>query len=821
MKILMSASCLLALLAGFSQPAIADGDYMVNVAQSPAPSSDGFRMGSSRAPDGTTLTLDSYSLLLNGKPWTPVMGEFHFSRYPENEWREELLKMKAGGVDIVATYVFWIHHEEVEGQFDWSGRRNLHQFLALCKDCGLKAIVRCGPWDHGEVRNGGFPDWLVGKGWKLRSTDTNFLGKTTILYGEISKQLSGLLWKDGGPVIGIQLDNEFHGPAQYLLSLKSIARDAGIDVPIYTKTGWPNLTTPLPFGEMVPLYGDYAEGFWDRDLKPMPGGYWRGFSFSKQKTGGAIGNDILGKSSGKDGGDARQYPFLTCEIGGGMMNSYHRRIFIEPEDVESVAMVKIGSGSVSPGYYMYHGGENPDGKLSTLEESQATGYANDMPVKNYDFQAPLGQYGQVRSQYHLLRRLHLFLHEWGPRLAGMPPFMPEKQPVSKDDLDTLRWDVRSNGREGFLFVNNYQRLQEMPRKTNVQFTVNLPSGALTFPATPVTIPSGACFLWPFNFDLGGGIILNWATARPLTAVDDGKTRTVFFSETKGMAPVFSFKSKEGLKVYSAKQTPGDAGTIVDNIEPSRNVFARAATTNGDIVQLVLLSDEDSKALWKGSLGGRDVVLLTTSEVEFDGNKLRLSTTNQAEITLGICPKPKLLKLGGRALNASRDGVFENFKIPSPNPQSIKPVIEVVKPADQPREITVFKKRGGVAQAPDDADFTKAAVWKITLPPDFHRDADLLMQINYVGDVARVTMNGKLLTDDFYNGKVFEVGLRRYAPVAVFGLSPFEFRLEILPLRKDAPIYFSRGQPDFGAEDAKAELKGIEIIEKKFVELQTD
>src|ERR1700689_3360517 len=87
-----------------------------------------FKMGEPRRPDGATLTLDRNSLLLNGKPWTPVMGEFHFARYPENEWREELLKMKAGGIDIVSTYVFWIHHEEIEGQFDWTGSRNLRHF---------------------------------------------------------------------------------------------------------------------------------------------------------------------------------------------------------------------------------------------------------------------------------------------------------------------------------------------------------------------------------------------------------------------------------------------------------------------------------------------------------------------------------------------------------------------------------------------------------------------------------------------------------------------------------------------------------------------
>src|SRR5277367_1677143 len=98
---------------------------------------EGFKMGEAHNPDGTSLTLDSNSLLLDGKPWTPVMGEFHFSRYPENEWREELLKMKAGGVDIASTYVFWIHHEEVEGEFVWTGSRNLRHFIQLCQEVGL------------------------------------------------------------------------------------------------------------------------------------------------------------------------------------------------------------------------------------------------------------------------------------------------------------------------------------------------------------------------------------------------------------------------------------------------------------------------------------------------------------------------------------------------------------------------------------------------------------------------------------------------------------------------------------------------------------
>src|SRR5262249_57364703 len=143
-------------------------------------------------------------------------------------------------------------------------------------------------------------------------------------------------------------------------------------------------------------------------------------------------------------------PYGIWEIGRGMMASYHRRILFYPEDAESIALVKLGSGSASLGYYMYHGGENPDGKLTTLQESQATGYWNDMPVKNYDFQAPLGQYGEIRPQYHLLRRLHLFLHEWGSSLADMPATMPDKRPEGKIDIQTLRWSVRSDGDSGFV-----------------------------------------------------------------------------------------------------------------------------------------------------------------------------------------------------------------------------------------------------------------------------------------------------------------------------------------------------------------------------------
>lgn len=782
----------------------------------PAPPAKGdFKMGESRRPDGATITLDNYSLRLNGQPWMPVMGEFHYARYPESEWREELLKMKAGGIDAVATYVFWIHHEEVEGQWDWSGRRNLRAFIQLCAELGLKAVVRCGPWDHGEVRNGGLPDWVLKDHGEPRTTAPEFLAAVKTLYEQIAKQLDGLLWKDGGPVIGIQLDNEYRGPAEYLLSLKQIARDAGLDVPIYTKTGWPALTTPLPYGEIIPLYGVYAEGFWDRVLTPMPDGYWRGFQFSRLRTDDAIGSDILKRNDAEDPPGSENYPYLTCEIGAGMMPSYHRRIVVYPEDSLATTMVKLGSGGASLGYYMFHGGENPDGKLTTLMESQATGYWNDMPVKYYDFQTALGQYGQIRPQYHLLRRLHLFLHEWGSKLADMPATMPVDRPHAKEDFDTLRWCVRSDGASGFVFVNNYQRLQELPPKTNVQFALQLPAGAVTFPANPVTVPQGACFFWPFNFDLGHGARFAWATAQPITAIDDGNVRTVFFAETKGVPAEFAFDGKAAVKTHSGKKRIEGGKTILRGVKPGPGLAAEIKAADGATVQIVLLSDADSLALWKGSWQGRDRVFLTSAGLVLDGSHLRLTSPDRTTLKVAAYPPPKEVECAGKSLHGKRLGIFEQFS-PS-EPTAADPAVSFVsiQQAGPPRTVPMGRIQEAMAAEPEDADFAKAAVWRIKLPANLGLAQDPILRLHYAGDVARVTLNGKLLTDNFYNGTAFDVGLRRYAPEILKG----DLQIQILPLHKDAPIMLAKeAQPDFGSSASVAKLDGAEIISRYAVEL---
>ena len=116
------------------------------------------------------------------------------------------------------------------------------------------------------------------------------------------------------------------------------------------------------------------------------------------------------------------YPYLTCELGGGMMMSYHRRINMSGHEVKPLAICKLGSGSNLPGYYMYHGGTNPYNPKHTMGETQAspvTNY-NDVPHMTYDFQTLLGEMGQPNwTAWHESRLLHQFLADWGDKLSQM------------------------------------------------------------------------------------------------------------------------------------------------------------------------------------------------------------------------------------------------------------------------------------------------------------------------------------------------------------------------------------------------------------------
>ena len=794
-----------------------------------------FDQGTACNPDGVVLSADRHSLLRDGRHWMPVMGEMQYSRSPRSTWRESLLKMKAGGIDIVATYTFWIHHEEIEGQFDFVDHRSLRDFVILCQELDLYVHIRCGPWCHGECRNGGFPDWLLKKGYfavvpdeakdsngadnpiptnglALRTDDSDYLAYVRRFYQQIADQLLGLLWKEGGPVIGLQVENEYAGPAEHLLTLKGIARETGLDLPITVYTGWPTPTTKMPFGQMLPLFGGYAEGFWDRNLEPMPGGYWEAFTFKPQRIDSTIATDRFGKREEKDEDDAAHYPFITCELGGGMVTGYHRRVHIFPKDVVAVALIKLGLGNSLPGYYMYKGGTNPDGRLSTLHESQATNYPNDVAVKSYDFQAPLGEFGQVREHYHWLRRMHLFIHDYGELMAPMGSVTCALQPTGKNDTQSLRWCVRGNANSAFLFVNNYQRLAPMPPKHDVQFHLRLKDCDVTLPIHPTTVASDSFFIWPVNLDIGGASLI-YATAEIVCNFDKDDTHYVFFAESAGIPAEFAFDQIAEEVQSTGTVTQRDGRVYVEQLQASLDVAIRLRTADGRNICIILLDQKTSLLCWKVTLNGSEHMALTPATLLQEKDSLRCQVTSQTESNIALFPPPSKLEIDGSPAVGQMDGIFVRYPLPGSTARPIRASIEQLRKAEPARVVPIGQY--GVAEAPADEEFERAAVWRINIDCSSAPSRKVMLRFRYLGDVARAYLNGRLLTDDFYNGNPFDLGLDPYAPEIYTG----ELLIKVLPLRKDAPIYLlPEHWPAHPTMDGTAEVQSLEAIEVRELKL---
>ena len=479
-------------------------------------------------PKGEEINVTSRYFTRNGKPWIGVMGEFHFSRYSRENWHRELAKMKAGGITIVSTYLFWIYHEEIEGKMDFGGDNDIRAFIEECKDVGLDVVIRIGPWAHGECRNGGFPDWLLKKDYKLRDNNEEYLAIVKKWYQSIYNEVKGLFYKDGGNIIAVQIENEFVDNAEHLAKLKEIAVECGFIAPIYTVTGWNSASgAKIPVDEVVPVFGGYCEAPWENHmnrLSPSPH-----YFFNRMRNDSAIGTDLIAKTQ-SDGWQLpyERYPFATRELGGGIEVTHHRRPIIKPMDIYAVSLVKLGDGNNLVGYYMYHGGTNKIGELSTFNETKATGYPNDYPILSYDFQAPLSEYGEVREQYGLLNMLHMFVNDFGEEFAPMIA-VDSGNTVAADDTNSLRYGMRTDGKRGFVFVNHYQRLTELADIENAVIS----AGNVEFP--PIDVKGEVSFFMPFNMKMGDSV-LEYATAQPLCKCGE----TYFFAEIPNIKAEYKF-----------------------------------------------------------------------------------------------------------------------------------------------------------------------------------------------------------------------------------------------------------------------------------------
>ena len=791
-----------------------------NAAPRPVPT----QLGTNRAPDGSTITVNSQYLMRDGKPWIPVMGEFHYTRYPETYWEEEILKMKASGVDVISTYIFWIHHEEIEGQFDWSGQRNLRKFAELCAKHGMLLYPRIGPWAHGEVRNGGLPDWVLKKS-AVRSNDPIYLAEVKQFYSQIGQQLHGLLWKDGGPVIGIQIENEYaaSGPGQgreHLATLKSVAIDSGLDVPLYTVTGWDNAVVPEDL--VLPVYGGYPDAPWNAGTQAFPPAEIYSFRFAsrvddnKREDGenSAAGNQ-------NDAGLHNKVPFLTAEVGGGIQDTYHRRPLLATGDIPAMIPVMIGSGVNLLGYYMYQGGENPDGKITTLQESQRTAYPTDVPVKGYDFQAPLGEFGQMNATLRELKLDHYFLQDFGAQLAPARVIEPTPHPAGPTDTSVIRASLRIDGQRGFLFVNNYIRERELPSRPGTQFEVKIPGNTLLIPARPITIPANSYFYWPVNLDLDG-VTLRYATAQPILKVRSGGETYVFFKSIQGIAAEFAFLAADASAINAGRG-------ILSNTEDTLNVrdvepgLSTAITIHGNrgVTHIVILNAEQAGDLWRVNVAGSDQLVLAKVQVYGDGSHIILRQIDKSLFHAALFPAGNFT-VGNEAAKVEaghQAGLFQSLNLHEPERKVELQVTQARAVGKAPEPVfgpTLPWRKDVVVMAPEDSSFSQAGEWTVVIPQDaLNGLSDLYLTVHYQGDEARLLAGSRLLTDNFFNGTAWQIGLKRF----LSGFDSHTFTLQVLPLSRKAPIFFEPGKrPRFGKDGQAGALYSVEALPEYQVKL---
>ncbi|WP_316794717.1 beta-galactosidase [Pedobacter frigoris] len=651
-------------------------------------------------PAGVTLSVNNKYFEKNGKPWFPVMGELHYNRVLPQQWEKEIIKMKSGGVSIVATYVFWNEHENPKGVWDWKNNRDIRRFVELCARHNMLVWLRIGPWSHGEQLNGGFPDWIQ-KMKGHRSNNPEYIAESVKLFQQIGLQTKGLYFKDGGPIIGTQLENEYaSGQAGHITKLKEMALAANI-TPVF----W-SITANTIFDdkkmEVIPLQGAYAYRGWER-----AGG--------KPTKDFLYGNDqwIMTDALGKVFYDVNMFPKGMCEQGAGSQMTFSNRFIVKPEVIEAHVQNQVGRGMNLMGYYMFHGGTQTPG----LEEP---GH----PF-SYDFQAPIDEFGLLRPSYKYLKILHTFINDFGTDLAAMQVFEAENPVRNELDTTNLRYIVRANNGSGFLFMGNTQVRVNMPDK-KVSVKVKLDQETITFPS--LLLQGQTTAILPFNMKVGTSLI-KYVTAQPLARFVNGKTTTIIFQELPGVNPQLAFDAASiASKSFEGWATEKSGGMV--QLKAGNNKALIVKDKAGNTISLVFLSRKQAENSWRLKLKGQDALIVSDADVLIEDSKVTLQQLGNENFNVQVYPKSLNAFTG---LKPQAGKVFDSYTIKT---ATYVPKVTIAYP----------EKVNAMVQLPK------------SLPANV---ASLILNVNYLGGSALLFQNGKHITDNLYNGTTWNIGLERF------------------------------------------------------------
>jgi hypothetical protein len=461
---------------------------------------------------------------------------------------------------------------------------------------------------------------------------------------------------------------------------------------------------------------------------------------------------------------------------------------MNPDDMGALVLVALGSGSQQLGHYIYAGATHELGVLSSLQESQATGYSNDLALRSYDFFAPIGEFGNLHGHFHLMRRTFLTVQLLGPAIAAMPPYLPQAPGGGWSDNTTLRWSVRCADYRavgallGAVFINTYQRpmagvpsMQAVPG-IRLNITVAVGPNATRAIALPdarwpaITFPANKYTIWPLDWRIMHPVqageelaVIAYATAQPLAIIVDSaaasSSSTAFLAATDGLAPELYVTGVGQLVSCPAPATctsDGGDGYFVRGLAPSTAPAAAfKAKLSSWQLRVVVLSEAQALSAYVGQLAGQQRLLLSESgPVLLDpaasgGSALRVRSALGEAVSFAVFPPPStvVLAAGGAPLAGSADGVLVRFETTATPAQAAIAAVVQVQQAGPPRVVPIGP--AGVAMAPDQdggmTNFTAAAaVFNVTIAV-----ADPLsplalprLAIRYTGDCLRVLFEGQ-------------------------------------------------------------------------------
>ena len=335
---------------------------------------------------GGTFTTGDKTFLLNGKPFVVKAAELHYPRIPRAYWEHRIKMCKALGMNTVCLYVFWNIHEQQEGKFDFTGNNDVATFCRLAQKNGMYVIVRPGPYVCAEWEMGGLPWWLLKKkDIRLREQDPYFMQRVEIFEKEVGKQLAPLTIQNGGPIIMVQVENEYGSYGKdkpYVSAIRDIVRKSGFD--------------------KVSLFQcDWSSNFLNNGLDDLT---WT-MNFG---TGANIDQQF------KRLGEVRpNAPKMCSEFWSGWFDKWGARHETRPAKDMVEGMDEMLSKGISFSLYMTHGGTS----FGHWAGANSPGFQPD--VTSYDYDAPINEWGLATPKFYELQKMMAKYND-GKKLPAVP-----------------------------------------------------------------------------------------------------------------------------------------------------------------------------------------------------------------------------------------------------------------------------------------------------------------------------------------------------------------------------------------------------------------